>query len=68
MDLVLNLLLQHSTLDLIKSSTKALTKYERPKMKRDAHQKILSFLQLAAEKKAAFWAGFFFHFRPFVFC
>ena len=37
--------------------TKALTKYERPNMKRDAQQQ---------ERKAAFLLGISFHFRPFV--
>ena len=39
-------------------NTKALTKYERPKMKRDARQK---------ERETAFLPGKSFHFRPFVF-
>ena len=34
--------------------TKALTKYERPKMPK-------------MQQKTAFWAGISFHFRPFVF-
>ena len=41
--------------------TRALTKYKRPKMKRDAQQKC-SFFQ----KKTAFCISF--HFQPFVFC
>ena len=38
-------------------NTKALTKYERPKMKRDVRQK---------ERKTSFLSGISFHFWPFV--
>ena len=41
---------------------KALTKYERPKMKRDARQKCSHFLR----KRLHFWRASL-HFRPFVF-
>ena len=54
---------------------KALKKYERPKMKRDAWQKYGLFLKkrlhscrVFFEKKIAFLPGISFHFWPFLFC